>query len=187
MNEKRLFIAIKVPENPLIVGLSDNLKTCLAKDKINWVKTSNLHLTFKFLGNTSVSKIPEILSAIEETTKLYEKFTASIDEIGIFGSKYNPKVMWVKANPEKRFNQIFETLSQHLSQIGISKTSENFVPHVTLARIKHIQDVKYFQSCISKYKHSISFDFLVENMILFESRLTPKGAEYSVVNKLEFI
>lgn len=187
MNEKRLFIAITVPEDSSIVSLSDNLKTCLSKDKINWVKTCNLHLTLKFLGDTQVSLIPEILSAIDEITKQYDKFTASIDELGIFGSKYSPKVIWVKANPEKRFNQIFETLSQHLSQIGIRKTSENFVSHVTLGRIKHLQDVKYFQSCISKYKNGKSFSFSVDNIILFESKLTPKGPEYSVVGKSEFV
>jgi 2'-5' RNA ligase len=56
-----------------------------------------------------------------------------------------------------------------------------FIPHISLARIKKIEDSKYFNQLLDKFKNFDKFTQVVEEFYLFESILTTKGAVHNIL------
>lgn len=182
-NMKRLFIAIKIKPDEKLINLISNLKLKLRNENINWVNTGNIHLTLKFLGETGVAKIPEIEFAIENVCKKYSLFDIQISGLGIFGSKYQPKVLWCGINKNNSLEGIAEDIIDAMDKIGFIKDRQNFVPHLTLARIKHIENKTSLFNEVNKHKDTYFKNETINEIILFESILKKTGAEYSVISK----
>ncbi|MDH3356068.1 MAG: hypothetical protein OEM06_01260, partial [Desulfobacteraceae bacterium] len=67
----RTFIAIEIPGNVIskIHELQEGIKVYGLK--IKWVRSENIHLTLKFLGDVEAVKIGEIAEAISKTGQGY--------------------------------------------------------------------------------------------------------------------
>ena len=147
---KRLFIAIKTQSDPALIELVNSLKTKLNHDRINWVNISQLHLTLKFIGETEDKSVDLILQAMTEAIIGFQPMTILFDKAGIFGSSYNPRVIWIgpkQTNPE--IIRLGESIIRNLDLVGFSRDRQNFVPHLTLGRIHSIADKTNFQSVMN--------------------------------------
>ena len=149
---KRLFLAIpiKTTDNDF-VPLLDGLKRQLAHEKrINWVKPSHIHLTLKFIGDTHPDEIPKIIDEIGEMVKRHKSFTMDFNRTGIFGSRYAPRVLWLgmQNTPQELLDLEEDTLTS-FDKLGFIRDRQNFVPHITLGRIKELCEKQYFQKIVS--------------------------------------
>jgi len=61
----RTFIAIKITPEKRLTELFTNLKNALKSEEIRWVDTNNLHLTLRFLGETSPEQVLETINVLE--------------------------------------------------------------------------------------------------------------------------
>jgi 2'-5' RNA ligase len=73
-----------------------------------------------------------------------------------------------------------------LAASGFETDRQNLVPHLTLGRIKMLQDKILFQRIIERYKDLLSKDEMAGKMILFESILKPSGPVYIVQQVFPF-
>lgn len=176
---KRLFIAIKINNFLLVENLILALKSNLKDEKINWVKTNNLHLTLRFLGKTYSSDIPKIQLALQQSIENTHDFIIESGKIGIFGSKHAPKVVWLEIKSKGILEEIEKKLSLELEKVGFGRDNQNFVAHLTLGRIPgKLKSQKYFQHVIDNHQNILSFREKTESIFLFSSRLTPEGPKY---------
>ena len=182
---KRLFIAIKIKPKSNFLKIFDELKQGLKHEKIKWVENNNLHLTLKFLGETSEEKTPEIIGALEEALKFHNSFCVDIRTIGLFGSHYDPKLIWAGLQNSESLIQLAADVNTGLEKIGSIQDRQNFVPHLSLGRIKYLSDKNLFQDIISEYKNEFFQKVFVNEVYLFESNLTKEGPIYKVVEKFE--
>ena len=185
---KRLFLAIpiKTADNGF-VPLLDGLKRQLAHEKrINWVRPQNIHLTLKFIGDTPNEDIPKIIEAVEEMLKNHKSFTMDFNRIGIFGSRYAPRVLWMGMNetPQELYNLEEDTLTA-FDKLGYLRDRQNFVPHITLGRIKELCEKQYFQKIVSSIEQKSYIKQEVNEIILFQSILRPEGATYKELKKFQ--
>ena len=185
---KRLFLAIpiKTADNGF-VPLIDGLKSQLAHEKrINWVRPQNIHLTLKFIGDTPNEDIPKIIEAVEEMLKNHKSFTMDFNRIGIFGSRYAPRVLWMGMNetPQELYNLEEDTLTA-FDKLGYLRDRQNFVPHITLGRIKELCEKQYFQKIVSSIEQKSYIKQEVNEIILFQSILRPEGATYKELKKFQ--
>jgi len=178
---KRLFVAVKFHPSEEFLDILETLKFDLADDKIKWVQEHNIHITLKFFGETPEDKIPEICDALEEATQNIRPFELSLRTTGIFGSKYEPRVIWFGIDPSSEFQKLYEKIIKNLRTIGYEPDRQNFVPHLTIGRIKYINDKKYFQKAIDRHKQKFIQTEMVDEFLLFESILKPEGPVYRVV------
>lgn len=178
---KRLFAAIKVKPSEAFISKYYLLKKSFQHEKIRWVKPNNLHITLKFFGETPEHHIPAINLALNESINNISPFAIDIKDIGVFGSSYKPKVIWFGIDPKNEIEALVSSIYNELSQIGIHPDRQNFVPHLTLARMKFIEDKKLFQLQIDKQKEGLIQKEEVTEFHLFESILKPEGPEYRVV------
>ena len=183
---KRLFLAIpiKTTDNDFI-PLLDGLKRQLAHEKrINWVKPDNIHLTLKFIGNTPNEDVPKIIDSVGEMLRNHKSFTMDFNHTGIFGSRYAPRVLWLgmQNTPQELYDLEEDTLSA-FDKIGYLRDRQNFVPHITLGRIKELCEKQYFQKIVAGIEQKSYIKQEVNEIILFQSFLRPEGAVYKEIKK----
>lgn len=178
---KRLFAAIKVKPSEEFLSKYYLLKKSLQHEKIRWVIPENLHITLKFFGETPEHHIPAIKLALKESINDISSFAFEVKDIGVFGSSYKPKAIWFGIDPKNEIEALVTSIYHELSQIGIDPDRQNFVPHLTLARMKFVEDKKIFQQVIDKQKEGLIQKEEVNKFHLFESILRPDGPEYRVI------
>src|SRR5262245_40156728 len=62
---------------------------------MSWVKSSNLHLTLKFLGDTQAVQIPELAARFGEICRQYEPMRVKFSGTGVFPNEKKPRVVWL--------------------------------------------------------------------------------------------
>ena len=159
----RLFIASKATIKNYDKIYNDLSSSLYAK----WVEVNNLHLTWVFLGDSmskdeAIDKLSQISIKVEPTT---------LKGLGYFGKP--PRVLYIG-----RDSNIFKAQKEAFKKLGFNM--DRFKPHVTLCRIKEIEDkVKFYSYIKEKGK---SFEAVVDSeVILYSSKLTPKGAIYTKI------
>lgn len=181
METKRIFLAVKIEAGPELNKVYTDLKETLKYEKINWVKAENLHLTLKFFGDTYQKEIDEIILKIKTVTEDQIKFSMILENTGVFGSRYDPRVIWAGLSKTEALLEMVQKINSQLQKIGYYQDRQNFIPHLTLARIKNLSDKHLFQHLISKYQ-KVSFQSVEVNKIfLFESILQRQGPLYKVI------
>ncbi len=178
----RVFISINIPENirKEIVKIQNSLPEFIGKK----TESENLHLTLKFLGDVDEDKIEEIKDNLRRIK--IGKFETNIDEIGFFDnseSRFHSKrlIIWLHLkNCEKLQKEVDEVLH------GFFEKEKRFMSHLTIARIKKINNKKKFLEDLFNIKIKKE-NFLVDKFYLMKSELTKKGPMYSVLNEFSLI
>ena len=178
---KRLFIAVKIEPGEKLCSLFDELRRKLASERISWVSPHNLHITLKFFGETPEEEIPKIITVMESAVNGITPFDLVIRKTGLFGSRYQPKVIWFGLEQDEPLRQLQTQLTAELKTIGFFPDRQNFVPHLTIARIRNVTDKQSFQKVIAEVRDVDLQHSHIDKLILFESCLTPRGAVYEVL------
>ena len=184
---KRLFIATKINLNDTCRHLLHNIQQVTRHDTITWVEDDVCHLTLRFLGKTPDFQIPLIKEAMKKATTSFNPFSLQIDKLGFFGSRYAPTVIWLGFKEFEIYRQLFLSLEQQLQSSGFEAHQGNFVPHITLGRIKMIHNKKRFWELMQPFTEKVSQEVPIHEIILYQSKLTPEGAVYRALftQKLE--
>ncbi len=180
--EKRLFIAIDIPED--IKNKIYNFTADLfGKDRgIRVVQASNIHATLRFLGSTDINKIRKIENAVKITADSLKKFKYRVTgRVGAFPSLGRARVVFMEIDDgDTQISEIYNLLNNNLSKIKIRKESRKFVPHITIARIRDRRSIENFTGG-SPGGPEEWLD--CSDITLFESKLRPQGAEYCVIGR----
>lgn len=183
---KRIFIAIKIVPTDILVKKIAELRKTFFQDKIKWVETDNLHLTLKFIGETHEKTVMEISRQLESVSRI-NSFYLSFCNLGIFGSKYNPRVIKLNVVNKEPLLQLESNIKKTLTNLVSFPEQANYVPHLTLARVNDLQDKKKFLKNLEENAGFLTETQLITAFFLFESVLTSKGPIYSVLNKYSLL
>lgn len=178
---KRLFIATKITLGQEYHNLVAQLKQELRHDDITWVKDEVSHLTLRFLGTTPDSKIPGVKEALRNTCAQSTPFYLDLDKLGVFGSRYKPEVLWVGFSEFFFYKLLFDRLEPQLLEQGFAPAYGNFVPHITLGRVKNVINKQRFWKTIDSLSPQCSQMIPITEMTLFQSFLHKDGPEYKVL------
>ncbi len=178
---KRLFIAIKVHPDASFLAQYEIIKESLRANKISWVKPENFHTTLKFLGNVSTDKMGEIKNELSKIQK--PGYDITIRELGIFGSRYKPRVLWAKIEDQDNTKHLALEIIDKMELIGFPKDRQNVVPHLTLGRIHRLHNTAYFHSKLQRVKKSFLLTNRIDAFYLYESVPVGRGVEYRILGK----
>jgi 2'-5' RNA ligase len=92
-------------------------------------------------------------------------------------------VIWIGLKEYDQLNNLGLNLLNQLDQAGFPQDRQNFVPHLTIGRIKHIIDKGHFQKNIDKFKKTFFQEVEVREITLMESILKPGGPQYFPIEK----
>lgn len=184
---KRLFVAIPIQAEAQLQSQLSFLMTNLSEENITWVKEDNLHLTLKFIGKTPSNQIPKIVDAINNCINKFSSFPLVLERIGIFGSSYHARVLWVGIKENQQLQKLQECLLEGLEKVNFPFDRQNFVPHFTLGRIKKINHKDHFKRVMELAQKDFIQETKVDGFVLFESILTPEGPVYKTIKRFDFV
>ena len=181
--KKRLFIGIDLPvELKKVLGNVANT-ICLKDRDIRATADNNIHITLKFIGDTNINKIDKIINAIRKTAENFNSFECKIEnKIDAFPDYNSARIIFVPIGlGNDKINKIYDILEDNLSKIKIRKEERNFIPHITIARIKYKKNIK---DAINNLNFDYESRIICDKLTLFESVLKQSGAEYINIDEI---
>jgi 2'-5' RNA ligase len=144
--------------------------------QIRWVAPANYHITLKFLGDAS----PEIVTAIRDHLEPPLASLPSVEltarGVGAFPNPGNARVIWAGVDdPTGGLTRIAEILESELGELGFRREKRAFHPHITMGRVKRVDDVSRILQPFTEQNFRES---RIESITLFESIMKSIGSEY---------
>lgn len=175
---KRIFIAIKVIADPVLLKMMSDIRKGLSSERIKWVDPGNIHLTLAFLGDTEEKLIKPLAAMLKEKCTGFHEFEFVLAGTGIFRNFHDPRVIWAGIKSPGRLAELNDLISSGLKDEGFRVEERPFSPHLTLGRIKSVSDIQNLKSCLDKYSVSEFQKVSVREVVLYESILTHSGPVY---------
>ena len=187
MKMKRTFLAIPIAVGTEYPALVQRLQRNLEHERrnINWCKIDQIHLTLKFVGDTPDEDIPKIIEACQQVAKRHQPFTMDFNRTGFFGSNRAPRVLWLGMNDEpKALYDLEEEVLDAFDRLGYLRDRQNFVPHLTVCRIKQLIDKSFFLQLCQGIEQKTYLHSDVKEMVYLQSFLQPTGAFYKTLKRI---
>jgi 2'-5' RNA ligase len=182
---KRLFLAVDLNPGTSLSDAFDNIRHTLRMEKINWVRKDQMHLTLAFMGDTEEDIIPALVAGFETVMNARHSFKLTLAGLGVFRNIHDPRVLWTGCESENEFQLIKTETDKVLTSLAFEVEDRPFSPHLTLGRIKFMRHPNHLAQLIGVYKDTVFQSENVRKIILYESRLTPEGPEYTPVHKFD--
>ena len=180
----RLFIGIRIPDEikkEIEKSVISDLRKKIKEARI--VPSENLHLTLKFIGETSENNIPAIEKVLTSSIENFLPVKTTVRGAGIFPDEKNVRVFWIGMDSQgtlKKLNNIIET---KLEKAGISSKEGRFKEHITIARFKSTPAVSYLREILERYKDEVFGVMDIIEIELIKSDLKSSGPVYTTLFK----
>lgn len=184
----RLFIAIRFPGSVRrsIWDAMAPLRDTGAD--VRWTPVGQLHITLRFLGDVPAESIGAIDESLSEAAAGCERFTLPLGGVGAFPSLRRPRVLWVGGESGPGLSALYAAVEAALQRCGFEPEGRRFRPHVTLGRIRsrgRRSASPAESAALARIAGAIGFRAALEvdHLHLMRSRLSPTGAEHTVVGE----
>lgn len=168
---KRMFIAIEIKNNKALADLIASYRSTLAGEKIRWVDTSGMHLTLAFLGDIDEQQQEEAAKVLRQTAHGFEPFTIEFTGAGLFRDLRRPRVLWLGIEAGDTLYEMRSELCRRLREEGLLDEEKPFRPHLTLGRMKRIENRERLSDLLSEPGGNNLPPQHVSEVILYESIL----------------
>ena len=175
----RAFIAIELPApvKEAIAGLRERLRRSGAK--ASWVKTENMHLTLRFLGDVPPERLDRLGTRFGDAAAQCAAFPLSVAGTGLFPNARRPSVVWAGvAAPEGGLRSARPGAEDAARAAGLPPDNKPFHPHITLARIRDRRDLGTLLDDLEAAKAFFGGDFITRSVSLFSSEVNRGGPVY---------
>ncbi len=177
----RVFIAVDVDQPEMVQSLralEEELSSLRVPMKL--VEPENLHITIRFIGEVSDFIVGEIRSKVLPSLR-FKPFKLRLAGLGAFPSPSNARVIWVGITEGfEELKAIREQVDKGLKDLGLRLEEEEFVPHITLARLKERGSPAVLKFLMERSNYEIG-EMTVTSVRLKKSTLTPRGPIYETL------
>src|SRR5512145_1575211 len=177
----RAFLALEIPEDILntVSRLQEKLKREIS-GRISWTRPQAQHLTLKFFGDVSLDDVQKISAAVQKRVASGLSLNLKIEKLGVFPDARKPRVLWCGiAGDVVRLSALQKQLDTDFADAGFPAEDRPFQAHLTLGRMKDPRGVTGISEVLTKHGAFSAGGFLSQEVVLFQSRLTPQGAVYT--------
>jgi 2'-5' RNA ligase len=186
----RLFVALDIDANirRQITEFRDRMRP-FAPD-IRWVGPETFHITVQFLGETK--RLEDIQHALLGVRG--QPIELSFRNAGFFPSPRSPRVFWVGIEADQALQALVNSIGQTLQPLGFERDAGPFKPHLTLARAgsgrprpvareKAAPALRLVQAKLEALGPLEFGTMTAHEFYLYESKLSPAGAQYSKLSR----
>lgn len=145
-----------------------------------WTRPEGIHLTLKFLGEISDHQVAGVKRALREIGR-FEPFRVQVKGFGFFPEASRPHVFWAGVDVSPPLAQLAARVETSLTPLGFVPDKRAFSPHLTLARFRLSCRQPKLEALLEGHGDAVLGDLEVSEFFLWESTLTPQGAQYQKV------
>jgi len=182
----RLFVAVEIP--PAVrKSLGEFLAVLRAlSSQPRWVRTDNLHITLKFIGEVQPEKLGDIRAALSAVHS-DRSVTLDFRGVGFFPNEKRPRVFWAGIEASANLARLASDIDRALEKPGVPPEKRPFSPHLTLARFEPPGLPEKLRAVIQEYAKREFGSVAAREFHLIESKLKPGGAEYTTLETFPFV
>jgi 2'-5' RNA ligase len=168
----RLFVALALPE-PVAQSLM------LIQGGVpgaRWQRREQLHLTLRFIGDVQGRDAVMLDDALADIRT--PAFDLQLHAVGQFGGKQIHS-LWAGVRKNEALEHLQRKVDSAIRRVGQPQDQHKFIPHVTLARLRHPEGGKVLEWLTHNALYT-SAEFPVDAFYLYSSKLTSDGSIYRV-------
>jgi 2'-5' RNA ligase len=161
---------------------------------VRWTPPESWHVTLKFIGETGA----ETFQRINDQLAKLSTAPASIQfrGTGFFPTPRSARVFWAGVHGDSNLAALAEAVDRTLGAIGIAFEERAFSPHLTLARSGSGRPARQkidrpshkfakLQQRLAKIPEPEFGTMSAREFFLYQSKTSPKGAEYTKLARYE--
>ena len=176
----RCFVAVEL-EDAVRRPLARLVREQLPRTReARWCTEQQLHVTLKFLGEVSDGQLPAVCDAVNAAAQPLEPFALRLTGLGCFPSPRNPRVLWCGVEDATGGCARWLALADPLfEKLGFPRETRALHPHITLGRSRSPAGGDVMRRVLDEVSVPATPAMTVGEIVLFESRLAPGGAQYT--------
>ncbi len=180
----RAFIAIETPRDvqAIIARRTSALRQKLPAPLVRWVPASNIHLTLKFLGETSLAMLEQLTPLLGAEAAEHTVFYMSAGGLGVFPSRAQPRVIWIGLTSPPTLQTMQRNVESICARLGYPPEDRPFSPHLTIGRINqrlNAEEKQRVRLALEETQIGELGAIPVSAIHVFKSDLRPDGAVYT--------
>jgi len=180
----RSFIAIELPPTiqEEIQSKTAELRNVLDSSLVRWVPSRNIHLTLKFLGDTSTANIELLKLILTREASRHPPFEIRISGLGSFPTSRRPRVIWVGLHAPPVLESLHRGIESETARMGYASEERPFSPHLTIGRVRQDPSPSGLQKIRAALESARIGDLgsiTIDSIHLFKSDLQPAGSIYT--------
>ncbi len=180
----RLFVALEIPTTT-----RENLATLIASLRAitrepRWVRSDNLHVTLKFLGEVAEDELAAVETALGRI-RSDQAVTLEFRGLGFFPNEKKPRVFWAGIAASSNLKTLAADIEGAMEKCGIAREKREFSPHLTLARLERALP-EALRKAIAENAQREFGSLRAGEFHLIQSKLKPTGAEYTTLKTFPF-
>jgi 2'-5' RNA ligase len=189
MPRMRSFIAVELATS--VTARAGDLinRLRVAAAQVNWVRTQEMHLTLKFLGDVPDIDTPDICRVTANVAAQFEPFELTFRGAGAFPTGEHPRTLWIGIEDGRD-----EIIALHAAlelalhrELGFPKEARRFQPHLTIGRVKHEPPSARGElgELLVQNQHFDADLTAVDELVVFASFLARSGPTYEALGRGE--
>jgi 2'-5' RNA ligase len=153
------------------------------------VKTDQLHITLKFVGELQENHLQPILDEMGRTFSKVNQFPLQLRGTGVFPNLKGPRILWLGINPSNELLELVKMNESIFHAFGYIPEKRPFQAHITVGRFKDLhtrQDLEKFQLLFDVQKQNFQAQQVIDHLTFYQSILTRQGPIYKILSKVIF-
>lgn len=171
----RVFAALPLPARAVEAIQGVLVPLARRYPRLRVVKPAGIHITLHFFGELSDPAVRELGALWDDPDMSGTVIRASLGPVGQFPARGSPRVIWVGvdkgASELASYAERFQSL---IGRLGYAPDPRGFTPHITIAR----NPGERMDPGWARELGPLAVDFPFSECVLFQSILSPRGADY---------
>lgn len=186
----RLFFALSLTEN-LQRNLEEYMKPLREQSggSARWQPAKNIHLTLKFLGEVSPTRLQALKKAGQQACLHCPPFTFEVSGLGAFPHLNRPRVLWAGVQAPPELAALQEKLEAACAEAGFPREEKPFRPHLTLGRVREPigqPSLQALRAALQAAPPLAPVTAPAQALTLYQSALSAEGAQYTLIFSFPF-
>lgn len=178
----RAFVAANLDPDlkAALARVQDRLKATRAD--VGWVRSDNLHLTLKFLGQVEAGRIGAIGEAVAAAATGCGSIRLVFQGLGAFPSPRAARVVWIGlSHGAEALAELQARIEEKLESLGFAREAQPFTAHLTLGRVRGPAHREQLARALTGASAEPLGEMVLKRIELMKSNLSTGGSRYSIL------
>lgn len=180
----RVFIALDIAEGSKkeLISIQSQFKETSLHCK--WVDLQkHAHLTLRFWADINDNQLGDIKSSIDVLKESFKPVDVLTSDISSYSQLKKNQVLWFSIEESFALENIYDLLSAQLEIRAFEHEEREFLPHITLGRLKSRKGLNDYKAFAKKTK-VMPLQIKFESLSLYKSTLTDSGPVYELLHRI---
>ena len=178
----RCFVAIEIDEErrQAVRRAVDEVRPAatVSRARISWARPEGWHVTLKFLGDVSETRLAAVRGALSSAVGGVSCFEIALRGLSAWPRGDRARVLAVRVEDEGNSGRLAQGVDDALEPLGFAREMREYIPHLTVARLRNGAAARAVASAARPFEETLFGTMPVERMGLYQSVLGPDGARY---------